>query len=219
MVKVKICGITNLADAKAALYFGADAVGFLIGKVHPSTGFFLNAEEARDIIDHLPPFCSTVLVTHLSRPQEVVRTALEANVNTIQLHGDTTPEEAREIKQKLPNIKLYKVVHVFGEQAIADAKMFEGAVEGIVLDTANRETGQVGGTGKTHDWSISQQLVKSTSLPVILAGGLNPENVNEAISKVRPYAVDVNSGVNNSDGTKDHQKLQSFIERAKGVNI
>jgi phosphoribosylanthranilate isomerase len=217
MVKVKICGITTLEDARQAIALGADALGFLVGKVHPSTGGFITAEKAREIIENLPPFCSTVLVTHLSRPREVLDTARAMAVNTIQLHGDTSPKEALEIQAALPSVKLYRVIHVFDEGAVSEAKAFEGAVDGIILDTAVKETGQVGGTGKTHDWGISRKIVEEVSLPVILAGGLTPENVREAIERVGPYAVDVHSGVTHPGGGKDYERMKSFIERAKSV--
>jgi len=215
MIKVKICGITNLEDARAAISFGADAVGFLVGKLHPSTSRFLSPEQVSEIVAHLPPFCSTVLVTHLSRPSELIPLLKITNVTTLQLHGETTPPEAIKLKQQLPLLKTYKAVHVFDDSTIQEASQYVGSVDGIILDTAIKATGQVGGTGKTHDWSISKRIVHSTPLPVILAGGLNPENVADAIRLVRPYAVDVNSGVSNPDGTKDHKKLSLFISLAK----
>ena len=215
VIKVKICGITNVPDALTAISYGADAVGFLVGQVHFSTGFFITPEEAQSLVRRLPPLCSSVLVTHLSRPEEIIAIAQETCVNTVQLHGDTTPEEAYQIKERLPYLKTYKVIHVFDEKAIDEAKSYEQCADGLILDTAIKETEQVGGTGKTHDWNISRKLVESVHLPVVLAGGLNPVNVVEAIKTVRPYAVDVLSGVSNKDGTKDHIKLESFISQAK----
>jgi phosphoribosylanthranilate isomerase len=217
MVKVKICGITNVDDALAAISYGADAVGFLVGQVRYSTGIFITPEKVAEILAALPPFASTVLVTHLESPDEVVSATRIARVTTIQLHGDTGAEDAIRIKQQVPNIKVYKAVHVLDANAIPEARKYAGAADGIVLDTAIKETGQIGGTGKTHDWTISRKIVESVSLPVILAGGLNPDNVTEAIETVRPYAVDVNSGVSNKDGRKDPQRLKLFIERAKFV--
>ena len=217
MVRVKICGITNVHDAQAAIAYGADAVGFLVGQLHYSTGVFVTPQQAAKIIAMLPPFCSTVLVTHLPRPEEVVSAARMANASTIQLHGDSSAEEATRIKRELPYIKIYKAVHVFDEKAVEEAQKYIGAVDGIVLDTALKETGQIGGTGKTHDWTVSAKVVGSLPLPVILAGGLNPDNVTKAIETVRPYAVDVNSGVSNRDGTKDLHKLKLFIQRAKSL--
>jgi len=215
MVKVKICGITHPRDALAAIGLGADAVGFLVGRVHASRSVCITAEAAAGIVTVLPPFCSPVLVTHLARPVEVVMAAITARVTTVQLHGDTEPGEAEDIRRQLPNVKIYKAVHVVGEPSIAEAQRFMGRVDGIILDTANRETGQVGGTGKIHDWRVSQAIVQLVGMPVILAGGLTPENVGEAIRSVQPYAVDVNSGVSNPDGTKDHHRMQRFIAGAK----
>ena len=209
--------MTNAEDALAAISYGADAVGFLVGQMHTSTSHFISATEAAEIIPKLPPYCSTVLVTHLSHPEEIREVASATQVSTIQLHGETTPDEAKEIRDLLPYIKMYKVIHVFDETAIDEAKRYEGSVDAIILDTAVKATGQVGGTGKTHDWNISQRLVEAVRLPVILAGGLNPENVVAAIEAVHPYAVDVNSGVTNKDGTKDHKKLKRFIENSKGI--
>jgi len=215
MTKVKICGVTNLEDARAAVWFGADAVGFLVGQVHYSTGSFLAPGEVAKIVAALPPFCSAVLVTHLSRPEEVIPILKVANVTTLQLHGDTTPQEAVEIKNFLPFLKTYKVVHVFDASVIEEANRYIGSVDGIILDTAIKATGQVGGTGQTHDWGVSKEVVRSTALPVILAGGLNPENIITAIRVVQTYGVDVNSGVSNPDGTKDHEKVRLFIAQAK----
>jgi len=215
MVKVKICGITNLEDALSAIACGADALGFLIGQVHPSRSVFISAKAAGSITAKLPPFCSTVLVTHLSQPYAVVQAARTARVTTVQLHGETEPEQSNAIRRQLRNVKVYKAVHVRGEGAIVEARRFVGTVDGIVLDTALKETGQVGGTGRPHDWRISKRIVQSLPLPVILAGGLNPDNIREAIRLVCPYAVDVNSGVSHANGTKDFRKLKLFIQRAK----
>jgi len=215
VTKVKICGITNVEDALAAISFGADAVGFLVGQVRYSKSVFLSPGQAGEIVARLPPFCSSVLVTHLSRPEEVLPILNVVNATTLQLHGDTTPQKAAQIKEQLPSLKIYKAVHVFDQSAIQEAQRYLGCVDGIILDTAIRATGQVGGTGQTHDWGISKLVVGSTPLPVILAGGLNPENIVEAIRTVQPYGVDVNSGVTKPNGLKDYEKLRLFIARAK----
>jgi phosphoribosylanthranilate isomerase len=215
MVKVKICGITNRQDALNAIACGADALGFLVGQMHASRSVFISAEAARGIAEALPPFCSSVLVTHLAAPDDLLSLAITARVTTIQLHGNTTPDEAVRIRTWLPNVKVYKAIHVTNGTALAHAKTFVGKVDAIILDTAIPEKGMVGGTGKTHDWNLSRAIVESVPLPAILAGGLTPENVQEAIRIVQPYAVDVNSGVSYSDGTKDPQKLRQFILNAK----
>ena len=185
--------------------------------MHHSTSKFLSPEQAAEIVAHLPPFASSVLVTHLSAPEEILPILKVTNTTTVQLHGNTTPDQATYIKKELPFLKTYKAIHVFDDSAVDDARRYIGFVDGIILDTAIRATGQVGGTGQTHDWSISRKVVRSIDLPVILAGGLNPDNVLEAVRLVQPYAVDVNSGVTKPNGEKDHEKLRQFIARAKSA--
>ncbi|KKW08773.1 MAG: N-(5'-phosphoribosyl)anthranilate isomerase [Candidatus Kaiserbacteria bacterium GW2011_GWA2_49_19] len=211
MVQVKICGITNIETARAVASLGADMLGFHVELEHSRNP--LTRDMASEIISQLPPTCSAVLVTSATEPEKIARLVKKTAVTAVQLHGDI--EEMSKLKSELPNIKLYKVVNVFDKSAIEEAKGYEGIADALVLDSAIKETGQRGGTGKTHDWDISRKIVEATSLPVILAGGLNPNNVSEAISKVRPYAVDVNSGVSNPDGTKNLEKVRLFIERAK----
>lgn len=214
MIKVKICGIKRKEDALAAASYGADAIGLLVGQRHTSNDF-IGEETAKEITRSLPPFCSSVLVTHITSISEIVGLTQRIGVTTIQLHGDSTPEDAQEIKRQLPHIKLYKVIHVNDESSIEFGKQFLGVVDAILLDTANKATGQVGGTGLVHDWNISRRIIEMYSKPVILAGGLGPDNVREAIEVVNPFGVDVNSGTKNADGFKDYSKLKQFIEAAK----
>lgn len=214
MIKVKICGIKRLEDTLLAISYGADALGFLVGQKHASPDF-IEKDIAKSIIAKLPPFCPSVLVTHLENASEITTLASYLGVSTVQLHGDTTPEGAKEIKDKLPYIKIYKAIHVVDEVSIEKGKEYLPYVDAILPDTFNAKTDQVGGTGLTHDWSISREMAKEYDKPLILAGGLNPDNVAEAIKYVRPYAVDANSGTKGIDGYKDPVKLKLFIERAK----
>lgn len=213
MVRVKICGITNLEDALSAIELGADALGFHVELEDSKCP--ISAANAAEIISRLPPYVATVIVTSASEPSRVVRLAEKTRANTIQFHGEAPLAAMRAVREKLPYLKTYRVVHVFGEDAISESKQFEDAADAIILDSKDIETGARGGTGKTHDWTISRKIVEAISLPVILAGGLNPENVAEAIRVVRPYAVDVESGISNPDGTKDLEKMKAFVERAK----
>lgn len=218
MVKVKVCGIKRLEDALMAVNYGADALGFLVGQKHASNDF-LSKEEAKDIITKLPPFCSSVLVTHLEGHDEIEDLARFLGVTTIQLHGDSTTDDARILKEKLPHIKTYKAIHIIDKTSIEEGKKYLPFIDGVLPDTLNMETDQVGGTGLTHDWSISKKMVEEYNKPVILAGGLNLDNVVEAINMVKPYAVDANSGTKGSDGFKDPVKLKSYIENAKSVRF
>jgi phosphoribosylanthranilate isomerase len=216
MVRVKICGNRRAEDALKAVEYGADAIGLLAGQRRSSPDF-ISSQHARHIVRQLPPFVSSVLVTDLSSPAEIVPLAEEIGVNTIQLHGETTPKEAEIVRSALPFIKLYKAIHVTGPDTASDAELYENAVDAIVLDSVNEATGQVGGTGQTHDWAISSSIVEQLSLPVILAGGLNPYNVVDAIEQVQPFGVDVNSGVKDQSGYKDFDLMKMFIDQAKGL--
>src|SRR3989344_3426197 len=211
MTLVKICGITDIETARAVASLGADMLGFHVDLHHSRNP--LTRDMVAKIVSELPLTCSAVLVTSATNPEKIAQLVKKTGVTAIQLHGDI--EEMHKLKSELPNIKLYKVVNVFDEGAIEEAKDYEGIADALVLDSAIKETGQRGGTGKTHDWNISRKIVESVSIPVILAGGLNPDNVSEAVRKVRPYAVDVNSGVSNPDGTKNLEKVKLFVERAK----
>lgn len=210
MTFVKICGIKNIEDALAASSLGADALGFHIdleGARAPVT-----EEIASQIIHKLPASISGVAVTSISEPERLIALTRTTGAKILQLYGDVTPEQIRAIKSTLPSIEVWKVMHVTDETNIEQIKAYEGAADALVLDSRNRETGQKGGTGKTHDWNVSKKIVESTSIPVILAGGLNPDNVADAVTTVAPSGLDVNSGVTNSDGSKDLEKVKKFIE-------
>lgn len=214
MMRAKICGITSMEEARLAIEAGADALGFLVGLDYPSDDR-LSAEEAREIVAGLPPFVSTVLVTHRTEPDWVEAACWKIRCSTVQLHGDYPLEEIPELRQRLPHLKILKAVHVEDEGAVARAREVERWVDAVLLDT--KTATRIGGTGQTHDWGISARVVAALHRPVILSGGLNPENVVRAIEIVRPYAVDVNSGVENPDGSKSPEKVRAFIALAKGL--
>lgn len=215
MVKVKICAIKRPEDAIMAAAAGADAIGMLVGQKHASQDF-IDEQAAKEIAAILTPFCSSVMVTHLTDVAEIVRLVRAIGVATLQLHGDSTVEEIGQIKRELPHIKVVKTLHVVDKWSVETGRQYLDIADAILLDTTRPSTDQVGGTGLTHDWSISQAIVRAYNKPVILAGGLNPDNVRDAISKVRPFGVDVNSGVKGPDGFRDPYKVRLFIQRAKG---
>ncbi|MDO8522057.1 MAG: phosphoribosylanthranilate isomerase [bacterium] len=212
MAIIKICGIRSEEDALAALAAGADALGFHVGLTGARAP--LESENAAKIIAKLPASVSSVMVTSVVESERLIELARATGAKILQLYGDATPETILQVKKALA-VQVWKVLNVADENSIAEAKKYEKAADAIALDTLNKETGVRGGTGRTHDWNISRKIVESISIPVILAGGLNPDNVEEAIKTVNPYAVDVNSGVSNPDGTKDLEKVKLFIERAK----
>ncbi|MFH2028087.1 MAG: phosphoribosylanthranilate isomerase [Nanoarchaeota archaeon] len=211
-MKVKICGITNLPDAMSAVLLGADYVGFLVEISFAQDK--VDRKEAKDIMDKLPEEVKSVFVTYEQKAKDIIEIAKEINPDVIQLHNDIDPDEIKKIRKDLKGIELIKTINVKNIKSIDEAKEYEQYADYLLLDTQIK--GKKGGTGKTHNWDISKEIVKRTKKPVFLAGGLNPDNVEEAIKKVSPFAVDTNSGVETESRTKDYEKMKMFIARAKG---
>ena len=211
MTKVKICGITNEEDALKAAILGADYLGFLVEISFAEDK--VTRKQAKNIIRKLPLEITPVFVTYLQKAKPIIEIAKEIKPNIIQLHNDISLEEIGKIRKELKEIKLTKTISVIGKNSIKEAKKYEKYIDYILLDTKSGK--KKGGTGKVHNWDISRKIVKSLKKPVFLAGGLNPDNVQKAIEKVKPYAVDTNSGVKLKAGKKDYKKLELFIKRAK----
>jgi phosphoribosylanthranilate isomerase len=212
---IKICGIRRQEDALLAAELGADAIGLLVGQKHNSPDF-ISATVARGISRVLPPSVEAVLVTHIKEIDELERLLQQSEITTIQLHSQIAPSSVERLRHRLPNVKIFKSVSVISADSVAYPEAFKKLVDGFVLDSVNLATNQVGGTGKTHDWSVSREIVmRYSEVPIILAGGLNSENVRSAIERVRPFGVDVNSGTKAADGFKDPRKMEAFIIQAK----
>jgi len=212
---IKICGIRRQEDALLAAELGADAIGLLVGQKHNSPDF-ISATVARGISRVLPPSVEAVLVTHIKQIDELERLLQQSEITTIQLHSQIAPSSVERLRHRLPNVKIFKSVSVISADSVAYPEAFKKLVDGFVLDSVNLATNQVGGTGKTHDWSVSREIVmRYSEVPIILAGGLNSENVRSAIERVRPFGVDVNSGTKAADGFKDPRKMEAFIIQAK----
>ena len=188
-----------------------DAVGFLMGITHV-TQDAVTPETAAAMVATLPPFIVPVAVTHLTKPSDLIRIVELARCTTLQIQDVVTPDDIAEVREALPYLRIMKAVHVMDESAIATAKYFSDTADAILLDT--RTADRIGGTGITHDWNISAKIVKECSCPVILAGGLTPENVTEAIIRVRPYAVDVHTGVK-KNGVRDAERTRAFVTNAR----
>jgi phosphoribosylanthranilate isomerase len=202
--KIKICGITHLEDALLAVNLGADALGFIFAQ-SPRR---VDHQTARKIIASLPPFVHTVGV-FLDEDQETVREiAALCRLDSIQLHGNESPEYCKTL-----GLKVLKVIRVKNQKSIASMASYQRCTQGFLLDTYIK--GLPGGTGKTFNWELARQAKKHG--PVILSGGLSPDNVWEAIEKVRPYGVDVSSGVEKSPGIKDPDKLRVFFCNARMI--
>lgn len=215
-MRVKICGIKNETELEIAVNAGADAVGFLVGQRFPSQDFILPDKAAR-LAALLPPFISPVLVTHLTEPAEIAELVERTDITTIQLHGGSTPEQVQTLRQYFRNtVKLILAVHVgmLPDDISPDPAPYALFTDAFLLDSYDPASGKVGGTGKTHNWQTSARIVSSVSRPVILAGGLNPDNVVEAVRAVRPFAVDVNSAVHPL-GSLDPRIASAFVQNAK----
>ena len=217
-MRTKICGINTWENAKIALECGADALGFLVGITHLAEDK-IEVEEAKKIITKLPPFVSTVAVTHLQDAKAIVDMCRYLNISTLQIHDYISPDEVEFCKRELQGVKIIKAIHVVDgdkEGTINLARSFERTVDALLLDSRTVE--RLGGTGMVHDWNISKEIVEKMDVPVMLAGGLNEKNVYDAVMKVRPYAVDVNSGVE-INSNKDPQKIFEFITNAKKAEL
>jgi phosphoribosylanthranilate isomerase len=217
MTRVKICGIKNQAELNTAIRCGADAVGF-ITEVPVDTPRRISLETAAKLIKQVPPLVESVLVIMPERAEEVYHMANTAKPSMVQLHKDPSYELLEEIQNLRQHIKIIQTVTI-PERGVCHTtslheyiKLLSPYVDAVLLDTLT--TKGTGGTGKTHNWQISREIVEQSPLPVILAGGLNPENVEDAIRAVKPFAVDTASGVE-TQGVKDEHKVKAFIRRAK----
>lgn len=198
-VRVKICGITNEEDALAAVEAGADAVGFIFYERSPR---FVQPDRVRQIVSALPPFVATVGVFVNEAADRINETIRVCGLSAAQLHGDESPEYCTTITGVW--IKAFRVQDASWREVAA-----KYPVQAVLLDTYAPD--KYGGTGRTFDWN----LVSGSPLPIILSGGLNPENVAEAIRQACPYAVDTSSGVEREPGRKDHDRVRAFVEAVK----
>ncbi len=205
MVRVKICGITNLEDALDAVEFGADAVGFVFYKRSPR---YIEPHIAGEIIKRLPPFTVAVGVFVNEDPSEIERTINITGIHIVQLHGEEPPERVVCPEKTIKSIRVKELTD------LEPLKLYSG-VSAFLLDTYSPD--KYGGTGEVFNWDIAIHAKEFGR--IILAGGLNPENIERAIRYVQPYGVDVSSGVEIKKGKKDRELMRLFIERAKSVRF
>lgn len=216
MLRVKICGIKNEDELKLALTAGADAVGF-ITEVPLETPRRITLERARTLVRKVPIFVESVLVIMPTSPEEVYQMAERARPGAIQIHTPPAPELLERIQdlRRENGIKIVQTIGI-GKKTLleihGEIERISRYIDAVLLDT--ERPGGGGGTGRTHDWSMSREIVEETRLPVILAGGLNHENVRDAVRTVRPYGVDTASGVE-VNGVKEKYRLRAFIINAK----
>lgn len=214
-VRVKICGITREECLTWAVAAGADAVGFLVGV--PSSPRNLTLERAETLLRKVPIFVDSVLVTAPQSINGLTEICERLKPTAIQIHGKKN-FDASEINDRIENTRLIKTVYVTKDELSEKVIRYLKDFDAILLDSFTR--GQYGGTGRVHDWNLSRQITEDIApIPVILAGGLKPENVKEAVQTVQPHAVDVSSGVELRPGIKDNEKIQAFVENAKEIKL
>ena len=202
--RIKICGIKNKNDALKAVESGADAIGLIFVEKSPR---YVSFTDARVIADSLPPFVSVVGL-FMDAPEKKVREALKVvPINLLQFHGDESPAYCDQFE--MPYLKVLRMRE--NVNVTAFAQEYPNA-SGILLDTYSK--GVAGGTGQVFDWEL---IPDDIPLPLVMAGGLTPENVAAAVQKVQPYAVDVSSGVESGPGIKDHEKIEKFIKEVQRV--
>jgi phosphoribosylanthranilate isomerase len=201
--RVKICGMTRIEDALFAIRHGVDALGFIFYYKSPRC---IETPAARKIIASLPPFIDKVGVFVNAGIKEVVDTA-SIGLTAIQLHGDESPDYCSQLRQLLPCQTIIKAFRVGSDSRRDEFAVYNEVVDAFLLDTY--VAGSKGGTGEIFDWSIIDNL--QLQRPVLLAGGLDPENIKEAIEVAHPYCLDVNSGVEVSPGVKDHKKISELM--------
>jgi phosphoribosylanthranilate isomerase len=213
-IKVKICCISTIEEARNALKFGANILG-LVAKM-PSGPGTIEDELIAEIITNIPLSTTTFLLTSKTNPYEIIEHQRLTGSNCIQLVDSIKVEDYKILRKNLSNIQIIQVVHVTGKESIEEAKQFAEVADMILLDSGNPKLviKELGGTGRIHDWELSRTIVETISKPVFLAGGLNPENILDAIQTVKPYGVDLCSGVR-TDGKLDLTKLERFFEIIK----
>lgn len=200
MIRVKICGITNVEDALAAVDYGADALGFVFFEKSPR---YITPDKAKEIISHLPPFVTTVGVFVNEEAARIKEIMDIAGVNILQLHGDEKPDACT---------ICHRVIKALRVKNFTDLKPLENyRCSAFLLDTYSPES--YGGTGQIFNWDIAVEAKRFGK--IILSGGLNPDNIEKAVMYVRPYAVDVSSGIEEQKGKKDLKKMKAFIEKAR----
>jgi len=204
-------------EAMMAVRYGASAVGMVTAV--PSSPWVLAEERIADIVARLPPGVASFLVTISQEVATIIAQQRRCHANTVQLGDRLTDGTYQELRAALPGVHIVQVIHVTGEEALWEAQLVAPQVDGLVLDSGSRDLShkQLGGTGQAHDWRISSRICRAVAVPVFLAGGLNPTNVADAIRQLRPYGVDLCTGVR-TDGRLDEEKVRAFFTAVNLAN-
>ncbi len=213
---MKICCIGSIKEAAMAIEAGASALG-LVSHM-PSGPGVISDQLIAEIAATVPPAIGTFLLTSRQNIEEIINQQHACRTNTIQLCDHLTHGTHRQLKQALPGISIVQVVHVTGPESVEEATAVAPHVDAILLDSGNQKLAvkELGGTGRTHDWSLSREIRERVNVPIFLAGGLTPENVAEAIAAVHPFGLDLCSGVRTT-GKLDPDKLHRFFAAVKAA--
>lgn len=214
MTRVKICCISSIEEASLAIKYGASAIGLVSNM--PSGPGVITEDEIELISLSVPPGISTFLLTSSQNIEEIIAQQKKCKTNTIQICDHLVSGTHKQLKEALPGIKIVQVVHVTDENSLTEAIEVSNSVDAILLDSGNQKltVKELGGTGRTHDWKISKKISESVKASFFLAGGLNPDNVFDAIRFVNPFGVDICSGVR-TNGNLDESKLKLFFEKVR----
>lgn len=209
--RVKVCCISSLVEAQLAIESGTDALG-LVAEM-PSGPGVIDDNLVREIADTTPPTVETFLLTSRTRAKDIVDHVRYCRTTTVQIVQQIDPHEYPQIMQSLPGVRRVQVIHVEDQTALSHIKRYEPFVHAFLLDSGrpNAAVAEFGGTGRAHDWEVSREFVRQASKPVFLAGGLNPANVREAVTTVKPFGVDLCSGVR-TNNKLDAELLANFTK-------
>lgn len=216
ITRIKICCISSEEEARIAIECGATAIG-LVAKM-PSGPGPIGDDLIRSIAKSVPPPIATFMLTSETSVKGIIEHHHRTNTNTIQIVDALSSGTYPELKNSLPDIKIVQVIHVIDEASVQEAIGISEMVDAILLDSGNPKLKikELGGTGRVHNWILSRQITENAKCPVFLAGGLNPDNVIQAIGEVHPFAVDVCSGVR-TNGQLDREKVELFIKNVSGL--
>jgi len=211
--RIKICCISSVNEAKLAISFGAAALG-LVGKM-PSGPGPIEDERIASIIKTVPPPVATFLLTSETAAEDIISHQQRVHSSTIQIVDALTERNYKLIRAHLPAVKLVQVIHVIDKSSVDEAIELSEETDALLLDSGNPKLAvkELGGTGRVHNWQLSKKIVEQSKVPVFLAGGLNANNVAEAIEEVQPFGIDICSGVR-TNGHLDEAKLAVFFKAA-----
>ena len=213
---IKICCMTSIDEAEIAMRAGASAIGLV--SAMPSGAGVIDDATIREIAAAMPRRLPTFLLTSRTDPDAIAEQVHRAGTNTVQVVDRLGAGSLERLRDLVPRVRIVQVVHVLGPESVGEAENLAHLVDAILLDSGNPSLAvkALGGTGRTHDWSVSRSIVAAVPVPVYLAGGLRADNVRAAVETVRPAGVDVCTGVR-TDGKLDHEKLDAFVSAVRAV--